>query len=127
MKFIRVIQFFLLMLLIEPCANAKGYKVTLAREKADTSSYIITGWNWGNKVHIDTARAKNGRVCFSSATPLNSGNYAICGIDGKKLTRREREILIEQLTKEMKAAAKILEFEHAAAIRDKIEKLRKLN
>ena len=48
-------------------------------------------------------------------------------IDGRKLTRREREILIEQLTKEMKAAAKILEFEHAAAIRDKIEKLRKLN
>ena len=48
-------------------------------------------------------------------------------IDGKKLTRRERELLIEQLTKEMKAAAKILEFEHAAAIRDKIEKLRKLN
>lgn len=48
-------------------------------------------------------------------------------IDGKKLTRREREMLIEQLTKEMKAAAKILEFEHAAAIRDKIEKLRKLN
>ena len=86
MKFIRVIQFFLLMLLIVPCANAKGYKVTLAREKADTSSYVITGWNWGNKVHIDTARAKNGHVCFSSATPLNSGNYAICGIDGKKLT-----------------------------------------
>ena len=48
-------------------------------------------------------------------------------IDGKKLTRKEREMLIEQLTREMKAAAKILEFEHAAAIRDKIEKLRKLN
>lgn len=48
-------------------------------------------------------------------------------VDGKKLTRKEREMLIEQLTREMKAAAKILEFEHAAAIRDKIEKLRKLN
>ncbi len=48
-------------------------------------------------------------------------------VDGKKLTRKEREMLIEQLTREMKAAAKILEFEHAAAIRDRIEKLRKLN
>ena len=48
-------------------------------------------------------------------------------VDGKKLTRKEREMLIEQLTREMNAAAKILEFEHAAAIRDKIEKLRKLN
>ena len=31
--------------------------------------------------------------------------------------------LIEQLTKEMKAAAKLLEFEHAAYLRDKIKSL----
>ncbi len=42
----------------------------------------------------------------------------------KKLTRAEREKLIEQLTKEMKAAAKLLEFEHAAYLRDKIKELR---
>lgn len=42
----------------------------------------------------------------------------------KKLTKAEREKLIEQLTKEMKAAAKLLEFEHAALLRDKIKKLR---
>lgn len=42
----------------------------------------------------------------------------------KKLSRREREELIEKLTKEMRAAAKILEFEHAAYLRDRIEKLR---
>ena len=41
----------------------------------------------------------------------------------KKLTRAERERLIEQLTKEMKAAAKLLEFEHAAYLRDKIKEL----
>lgn len=41
----------------------------------------------------------------------------------KKLTRAEREKLIEQLTKEMKAAAKLLEFEHAAFLRDKIKEL----
>ncbi len=41
----------------------------------------------------------------------------------QKMTRAEREKLIEQLTKEMKAAAKLLEFEHAAYLRDKIKSL----
>jgi len=40
------------------------------------------------------------------------------------LSRREREELIDKLTKEMKAAAKLLEFEHAAYLRDKIEEIR---
>lgn len=43
----------------------------------------------------------------------------------KYLSPKERQILIERLTKEMKQAAKILEFEHAAYLRDKIEKIRK--
>lgn len=42
----------------------------------------------------------------------------------KRMTREQREEMIKQLTAEMKAAAKILEFEHAAYLRDKIEKLR---
>ncbi len=42
----------------------------------------------------------------------------------RKMTREQREEMIKQLTAEMKAAAKILEFEHAAYLRDKIEKLR---
>ena len=43
----------------------------------------------------------------------------------KYLSPKQRQILIERLTKEMKQAAKILEFEHAAYLRDKIEKIRK--
>ncbi|MBU5462572.1 excinuclease ABC subunit UvrB [Lachnoclostridium sp. MSJ-17] len=42
----------------------------------------------------------------------------------KKLTKAQRQQLIESLTKEMKAAARLLEFEHAAYLRDKIKKLR---
>ena len=41
----------------------------------------------------------------------------------KKLTKTQKQQLITQLTKEMKAAAKLLEFEHAAYLRDKIKKL----
>lgn len=44
--------------------------------------------------------------------------------DIKKLTKAQRNQLLVELTKEMKAAAKILEFEHAAYLRDKINKLK---
>ena len=57
------------------------------------------------------------RIEISSKVPSERGK-------GKKLSRAEREQLIIQLTKEMKAAAKILEFEHAAYLRDRIAKLR---
>ena len=42
----------------------------------------------------------------------------------KQMSRIEKEQLIKQLTAEMKAASKILEFEHAAYLRDRINKLR---
>ena len=42
----------------------------------------------------------------------------------KKLTSAEREQLIEKLTREMKDAARTLEFEKAAYLRDEIKKLR---
>ena len=41
-----------------------------------------------------------------------------------RMSKVEREAEIKRLTNEMKQAAKILEFEHAAMLRDKINKLR---
>lgn len=43
--------------------------------------------------------------------------------DLKKLPRREREQLIARYTTEMKKAAKLLDFEHAAYLRDRIKEL----
>ncbi|MBR6258804.1 MAG: excinuclease ABC subunit UvrB, partial [Oscillospiraceae bacterium] len=43
---------------------------------------------------------------------------------GVKLTKREREEAIAKLEKDMKKAAKMLEFEYAAALRDRIIELR---
>ena len=43
----------------------------------------------------------------------------------KQMTKMQRELLIKRLTAEMKQAAKLLEFEHAAMLRDRIEKIRK--
>jgi len=42
----------------------------------------------------------------------------------QKLSRTEKDARIRQLTIEMKAAARLLEFEHAAFLRDEIEKLK---
>lgn len=46
------------------------------------------------------------------------------GREGKRLTRAEKEALIARMTKEMKAAARILDFETAAHYRDEIASLR---
>ena len=48
-------------------------------------------------------------------------------VDGrskKRLSKKENEALIQKLTAEMKEAAKLLEFEHAAYLRDKINELK---
>ncbi len=42
----------------------------------------------------------------------------------KKLSAKEKNALIEKLTAQMKEAAKILEFEHAAFLRDEIKRLK---
>ena len=57
------------------------------------------------------------------AEVLEISNHKDDKKSGKRLTKLERQQLIEQLTKEMKAAAKLLEFEHAAYLRDRIKKL----
>lgn len=44
--------------------------------------------------------------------------------DGIKMTRKEREAAIAKLEKDMKKAAQMLEYEYAAALRDRIIKLR---
>lgn len=46
------------------------------------------------------------------------------GRSKKRLSKKEREALIQKLTVEMKEAAKLLEFEHAAYLRDKINELK---
>ena len=44
--------------------------------------------------------------------------------DIKKLNKKDKLELISKLTKDMKSAAKLLEFEHAAFLRDKIEEIK---
>ncbi len=57
----------------------------------------------------------------AEASPEKRFKEAIA--DKKKLTKDERQALIDELTVEMRAAAKKLEFERAAYLRDKIKNL----
>ena len=54
-----------------------------------------------------------------------SAKPADAGKDYSRLPRAEREKMIAALTAEMKEASKLLEFEHAAHLRDKIRELKK--
>lgn len=54
----------------------------------------------------------------------SSGEKALKRADGVKMTNRERKETIEQLEKKMREAAKMLEFELAAELRDAIIRLR---
>ena len=57
-------------------------------------------------------------------TKRDTGSTTAADRSGVKLTRREVEEEIKKLEKEMAAAAKLLEFEYAATLRDRIIELR---
>ena len=54
---------------------------------------------------------------------IDMGGAKVKDVQGKRLSREERLKQIEALKKEMRHAAKLLEFEHAAYLRDQIKRL----
>ena len=61
------------------------------------------------------------RNSFNGKYPINK--IALLKVPTKKLTKTQREAEIARLTRQMKEAAKLLEFELAAEIRDQIKQL----
>ena len=87
---------------------------------------------------VETARRRKLQMEYNEAhhiipTTIHKGIRDVLEISrkdirdasGKKLSRKEKMALIEKMTKEMKEAAKMLEFEYAAELRDKINDLKK--
>ncbi len=60
-----------------------------------------------------------------SANTINISSEVSVDDGIERMSRMERERAIDNLTREMKEAARMLEFEHAAYLRDRIEALRK--
>ncbi len=74
-----------------------------------------------NEVHGITPKSVSKR----EARVIEVGKKA--GESKKKLTRPERDKMIEELSREMREAASRLEFEQAAYLRDRIKELRQGN
>ena len=90
------------------------------------------------KAIVETARRRKLQMEYNEAhhiipTTIHKGIRDVLEISrkdirdasGKKMSRKEKMALIEKMTKEMKEAAKMLEFEYAAELRDKINDLKK--
>ena len=101
-------------------------EVTPSMERAITETNrrreIQTEYNTANGI-IPTTIKKSVRDIIE----ITSRDNVDKSVDGKKMSRVEKEALIKKLTTEMRAAARLLEFEHAAYLRDKIQKLRNSN
>ena len=99
-------------------------KVTPSMERALSETLrrreIQLNYNKEHGIIPKTIKKRVGEILEISSKPAEKDK------DGKeiKLSARERALLVEKLTKEMKAAAKLLEFEHAAYLRDRISKLK---
>lgn len=107
--------------------NAQGQVIMYADEVTPSMEYAITEterrrgiqekYNESHGIVPQTIR-KDVAEILEISTHKEDGKKK-----KKKYTPAERRELIEKYTKEMKAAAKLLEFEHAAYLRDKIKEL----
>ena len=101
-------------------------EVTPAMEMAiEETNRRRTIQNEYNKSHNITPKSvvkEISEIIEISEKPSNKKQLSI-----KNLTKKERNEIVIKLTKEMKEAARMLEFEHAAFLRDQIEKINKEN
>ena len=110
--------------------NASGRVIMYADSVTDSMEYAIT----------ETARRREIQMKYNlehGITPKTivkdvrdviemskSDNKSLDKKHISRMPKKEREKLIAELTKEMKEAAKMLEYEHAAFLRDKIKELK---
>ncbi|MBR5523837.1 MAG: excinuclease ABC subunit UvrB [Clostridia bacterium] len=92
-----------------------------ALRETDRRRRIQMAYNEANGIVPKTIR-KDVRDVLEISSPGKKAKNA----KGIRLTRAEREELIRQLTKEMKNASRLLEFEHAAILRDRIKELQQM-
>ena len=109
--------------------NADGEVIMYADSVTPSMEYAITETNRRRKIQDEYNKThgivpetiiKEVRDVLEISTKGNDEDGQF-----RRMSRSDKQMLIIKLTNEMKEAAKILEFEHAAFIRDKIEKIKK--
>lgn len=107
--------------------NAEGSVIMYADSVTPSMEYAITETNRRREIQQKYNEA-HGIVPKTIIKDVRDIIEIGKKVDGEKpdskLSRAEKQALIKRLTSEMQQAAKILEFEHAAYLRDRINKLR---
>ena len=110
--------------------NAEGCVIMYADTRTPAMDYAIgeterrrakqLEFNREHGIVPQTIRKDVRELIEISKKETEEGRYE----DGMKMTRAERQQAIEKLEKEMRQASRMLEFEYAALLRDRIIKLR---
>ena len=95
--------------------NAEGLVIMYADEVTDSMDRAIT----------ETERRRAIQMAYNEAHGIVPKTIVKAKRNTRRMGKIEREAAIERLTREMKEAAKLLEFEHAAFLRDQIDRLRR--
>ncbi len=114
--------------------NANGHVIMYADQITDSMRKAIEETNrrrtiqmaYNEKNHIipKTIQKEIRDVIRATQAAEKSESYLMKATNGKKLTKAEKTTLLESLEKEMKEAAKALDFERAAELRDTILELK---
>lgn len=116
--------------------NANGKVIMYADKMTGSMERAIYETNRRRKIQSDYNEAhgiqpktiiKGVRDLIEIGTSYDAKNSKSKKNTQSKMTKKEKEQLIEKLTKEMKEAARHLEFEKAAFLRDKIAEIRNTN
>lgn len=108
--------------------NSEGKVIMYADSVTKSMEYAITETERRRKLQLEF-NEKHGivpktiRKDIRDVLEISTKETVTKETDGKKLSKKEKLELIEKLKKEMKEASKMLEFEHAAFLRDKIKEL----
>lgn len=94
-----------------------------AMKETERRRVIQLAYNEKHGVEPQTIRKRVHDVIEATKVAEQKADY-LAGADGGKLTKKERQTLIDRLEKEMKDAAKNLQFERAAELRDALLELR---
>lgn len=109
--------------------NSDGYVIMYADEVTPSMEQAIKETERRRKIQSDYNKKNNiiPKTINKKVTEIleisqkSSGNSKDSYSD---LSKKEKEVLLRDLSKEMKLAAQMLEFEHAAFLRDQIQKIK---
>ncbi|WP_442950983.1 excinuclease ABC subunit UvrB [Paenibacillus sp. GSMTC-2017] len=94
-----------------------------ALKETERRRVIQLAYNEKHGVEPQTIKKRVHDVIEATKVAEQNADY-LSGADGGKLSKKERQTLIDRLEKEMKDAAKNLQFERAAELRDALLELR---